>query len=168
MPFHRASLSSLLLGALAGVALSGAPLLAQEAPQSQPAVVPSQAIGELPAGWTRRGDTGVTALPGGKFAFGVQYRVVYDASNLPGPGGTTPDETASYTTKVQQQISPVATPWVCVHREEIGFSHRRSASMNPDGEVLSVILKAATALTEHVRGVDQRRSEAERLDRSAV
>jgi hypothetical protein len=38
---------------------------------------------------------GRTALPGGKFAFGVQYRVVYDGSNLPGPAGSTFDD-ASY------------------------------------------------------------------------
>jgi hypothetical protein len=108
MPFRSAALVRLVLGVVC-IAAGVTPLAAQNASQP-PAAAPSASsaapaaqtdappapIGTLPDGWTRRGDTGVTALPGGKFAFGMQYRLVYNASNLPGPGRTTFTDTAGY------------------------------------------------------------------------
>jgi hypothetical protein len=38
----------------------------------------------------------VTALPGGRFGFGLQYRILYNNSKLPGPGGTRFDDTETY------------------------------------------------------------------------
>lgn len=58
---------------------------------------PPEPRGDLPEGWSRRGDTGVSTLDAaGRFAFGMQYRIVYDGSDLPGPGGTTPRDARSY------------------------------------------------------------------------
>lgn len=96
MFLRRVALSCPLLGAVVCVAMTGASLEAQEPAPSLPGDASPQTIGELPGDWTRRGDTGVAPLPGGMFALGVQYRVVYDASNLPGPGGTTADDTSGY------------------------------------------------------------------------
>jgi hypothetical protein len=55
-----------------------------------------QPVGDPPEGWSRHGDTGVTPIGDSTFAFGVQYRLVYDGSNLPGPAGTTADNPAGY------------------------------------------------------------------------
>jgi hypothetical protein len=82
MSLRRTTVSRLMLTAVVFVGLRSTSLLAQEAAQSSPPNVSSPSIGELPGDWMRRGDTGVTALVGGKFAFGVQYRVVYDGSNI--------------------------------------------------------------------------------------
>lgn len=79
----------LVFGAFAIVSLSALSARAQ----SPQAVSPA---GDLPAPWSRRGDTGVTPIGNGRFAFGVQYRIVFDGSNLPGPGASTPDRTANY------------------------------------------------------------------------
>ena len=93
MSLRSAAVSRLTLTAIVVAGLGGTSLLAQEA---SPPGASSPSIGELPGDWMRRGDTGVTALPGGKFAFGVQYRVVYDRSSIPGPGAGTPDDPAGY------------------------------------------------------------------------
>ena len=80
----------LLLPATIGALAINTPAFAQT---GQPAIQP---VGDPPEGWSRRGDTGVRPIGDGMFAFGIQYRVVYDGSNLPGPGGTTPDDPAGY------------------------------------------------------------------------
>ena len=85
----------LVLAATVAASAISVPVFAQ-AIQSPPPTGQPQPAGEPPAGWTRRGDTGVTPVADGKFAFGIQYRVVYDGSNLPGPGGSTPDDAAGY------------------------------------------------------------------------
>ena len=63
------TVSRRMLVAFVCAAVSHAPLLAQNGEQTLPADSP-QKIGELPGDWARRGDTNVTALPGGRFAFG--------------------------------------------------------------------------------------------------
>jgi hypothetical protein len=73
------SLSLCLLLSLA------APLRAQEAPS-----------GALPGSFARRGDTNVSPLGDFDFTFGLQYRLIYESSNLPGPGGTTFDDARGY------------------------------------------------------------------------
>lgn len=85
------SLRTRLVWAATAIAIAiSSPVFAQT---SQPA---SQPVGDPPEGWSRRGDTGVKPIGDGMFAFGVQYRLVYDGSNLPGPGGTTSDDPAGY------------------------------------------------------------------------
>jgi hypothetical protein len=96
MPHRRSILSRLLLAAFVQMATTHSLLLAQEAEQGTPTDASPRTIGALPGDWTRRGDTGVTSLPGGRFAFGVQYRVVFDDSNVAGPAGSTPDDTTGY------------------------------------------------------------------------
>jgi hypothetical protein len=52
-----------------------------------------------PGIWSPRGDTSVTQfdLPSHlSLGFGTQYRLLYNASNVPGPGGTTFSDTESY------------------------------------------------------------------------
>lgn len=54
---------------------------------------------EPPGVWQLRGDTRVTAYDLVKhlsLGFGIQYRLLYNAANLPGPGGTTFSDTEDY------------------------------------------------------------------------
>ncbi|GIW57054.1 MAG: hypothetical protein KatS3mg082_3458 [Nitrospiraceae bacterium] len=51
---------------------------------------------ELPGIWQPRGDTQVRALDRFDLGLGVQYRLVYNASNIPGPAGTTFGRTETY------------------------------------------------------------------------
>ncbi len=54
---------------------------------------------QFPGIWTPRGDTAVRQFDLEEFlslGFGLQYRVMYNASDLPGPGGTTITDTRSY------------------------------------------------------------------------
>jgi hypothetical protein len=82
--------ASLVLAASALAVAISSPAFGQT---GQPA---PQLVGDPPEGWSRHGDTGVTPIGDSMFAFGVQYRLVYDGSNLPGPAGTTPDNPAGY------------------------------------------------------------------------
>jgi len=52
--------------------------------------------GALPGTWAQRGDTGVAPLGDFEFTFGLQYRMMYEAANIPGPGGTIFDDAEGY------------------------------------------------------------------------
>ena len=56
----------------------------------------SPALATLPGIWRARGDTAVSLSDRFDIGLGVQYRLMYNASNLPGPGGTTVSRTRSY------------------------------------------------------------------------
>ena len=49
-----------------------------------------------PPGGRRLGDTNVRDLGDWDFAFGIQYRFMYNASNIPGPGGSSFGDTDGY------------------------------------------------------------------------
>ena len=62
----------LVLAATVAAAAISVPVFAQASQTAAPPVEKPQPVGEPPAGWSRRGDTGVTPFADGKFAFGIQ------------------------------------------------------------------------------------------------
>jgi hypothetical protein len=56
----------------------------------------ASAFPRLPGTWRPRGDTQVGPVDRFSLGLGIQYRVMHNASNIPGPGGTTVDRTETY------------------------------------------------------------------------